>query len=310
MNQAPGIFRINLPRVWIAAPLGVALAVGVVLGLVGGMSRGEEKPAEPKAVNPFAGNEEAIREGGVLFRQNCAACHGPRGRGGKGPDLTDIHWMHGSRDEDVFHTVRSGVRGTTMKAVSVLISDEKIWKMIAYVRSLARTASDPEWQPYLPGDPGAGRKLFFDEKSKSSCIKCHAVDGVGGNVGPILSTIAALRSPKYLMDSLLLPSADIDPSFSTVVVMTNSGRVLTGVLVNEDNFSIQMRDQETGRLHSFFRRDLAEVQKQQKSLMPENLGEQLTVKELHDLFAYLMTLNGRADATILNPPAGSVPNPP
>src|SRR5262249_28116369 len=157
----------------------------------------------------------------------------------------------------------------------------------------ARTASDPEWQPYLVGDPRAGKKLFWDAKSKANCVKCHAVDGVGGNIGPALSDIAAQRSPKYIMESLVLPSADIDPNFEGVVVLPKSGRLITGIRVNEDNFSIQLRDQETGRLLSFFKHELAEIQDQKKSLMPENLVEQITVKELHDLFAYLMTLDGR-----------------
>src|SRR5437773_875263 len=95
------------------------------------------------------------------------------------------------------------------------------------------------------------------------------------------------------MESLVLPSADIDPNFEGVLVMTASGRVITGIRVNEDNFSIQLRDQETGRLLSFFKRELEQIQDQKKSLMPDNLVEQITVKELHDLFAYLMTLDGR-----------------
>jgi putative heme-binding domain-containing protein len=95
------------------------------------------------------------------------------------------------------------------------------------------------------------------------------------------------------MESLVLPSADIDPNFEGVAVLTKSGRLITGIRVNEDNFSIQLRDQETGRLLSYFKHELADIQDQKKSLMPENLVEQITVKELHDLFAYLMTLDGR-----------------
>jgi putative heme-binding domain-containing protein len=242
---------------------------------------------------PKPASEKDIQEGGVLFRQNCVGCHGPRARGGRGPDLTDDRWLHGSRDEDLFRVIRQGVRGTTMKELSVLISDEKLWKIIAFVRSLARTAGDPEWQPYLAGDPAAGKQLFFDDKGKANCVKCHAVDGAGGNLGPALSHIAAQRSPKHLMDSMVLPSADIDPSFETVVVMTRAGRVFTGIRVNEDNFSIQLREQETARFLSFYKHELQDIQDQKKSLMPENLVEQVTVKELHDLFAYLMTLDGR-----------------
>ncbi len=270
--------------------LSVWVSAGFWLLLLSGAGHGSDRPT---TTNPFTGNEKAIQEGGVLFRQNCVGCHGARGRGGKGPDLTDDRWQHGSRDEDLFRVIRSGVRGTTMKGLTVLVSDEKLWKIIAFVRTLARTADDPEWKPYQQGDPAAGQRLFFDAKGKAHCVKCHAVDGTGGNVGPALSHIAAQRSPRHIMESLVLPSADIDPNFEGVVVTTTSGRVITGLRVNEDNFSIQLREQDTGRLLSFFKHELESVQDQKKSLMPDNLVEQITVKELHDLFAYLMTLDKR-----------------
>ena len=256
----------------------------------------KEEAAQSKdhgGLNPFGGDDEAIAGGKTLFRQLCTGCHGGRGRGGKGPDLTDTRWLHGSGDAEVFRVVQRGVSGTTMKQLGESISDEQIWKIIAFVRTLARAAGDPEWKPYMPGDPIVGKKLFFDEKGKTACVKCHSVDGKGGKIGPPLSRIAAQRSPQYLMESIVLPSADIDPNYEGVVVVTRRGRVITGVRVNEDNFSIQLRDQETGRLYSFFKRDLDEVTKQEKSLMPENLAEQLNVKELHDLFAYVMTLDGQ-----------------
>ena len=53
--------------------------------------------------------------------------------------------------------------------------------------------------------------------------------------------------------------------------------------------SIQLRE-ENGRYHSFFKRDLEAFKVLKKSLMPENYSEQLNVKQLHDVFAFLMTL--------------------
>ena len=67
------------------------------------------------------------------------------------------------------------------------------------------------------------------------------------------------------------PSTYIDSNYQSVVVVTHRGQVITGVQVNEDNFSIQLREQQTGRFYSFLKRDLEEVNKQKKSIMPENL---------------------------------------
>ena len=91
------------------------------------------------------------------------------------------------------------------------------------------------------------------------------------------------------MESILLPSKEIAPEFEAVAVATKEGRVISGLRINETNFSIQLHD-ENGRFYSFLKRDLEETKVLAKSLMPDNFAELLTVKELHDLFAYLMTL--------------------
>jgi putative heme-binding domain-containing protein len=230
-----------------------------------------------------------LAEGQALFRGLCSGCHGGLGRGGKGPDLTDNRWIHGGTDDDIANTIRNGVAKTTMKKLGEALKEEQIRKIVAYIRSLARSPEAGDWKPYLAGDPQAGRKLFFDPQGKSQCAKCHSIGGEGGRVGPVLDRIASRRAPEYLMESILQPSKDIAPEFESVAVATKNGQVITGLRVNETNFDIQLRE-ESGRFHSFLKRDLDEFQTLKKSLMPENLAEILTVKELHDLFAYLLTL--------------------
>ncbi len=50
-----------------------------------------------------------------MFRGLCSGCHGGAGRGGKGPDLTDNRWIHGSSDTDIARVIENGVPNTTMK---------------------------------------------------------------------------------------------------------------------------------------------------------------------------------------------------
>jgi putative heme-binding domain-containing protein len=230
-----------------------------------------------------------LAEGQALYRGLCSGCHGGAGRGGKGPDLTDHRWIHGDKDDDIARVIRDGVPKTTMKKVGESLKEEQIAKLVLYVRSLTRAPGESTWQPYLTGDPETGRKLFFDEKGKAQCAKCHSVNREGGRVGPVLDRIANRRSPEYIMESILQPSKDIDPDYEAVQVITAKGTVITGLRVNESNFSIQLRE-ENGRFHSFLKSELEEVAVLKKSLMPDNVAEVLTVKELHDLFAYLMTL--------------------
>jgi putative heme-binding domain-containing protein len=228
-------------------------------------------------------------EGQALFRGLCSGCHGGAGRGGKGPDLTDGRWIHGATDDDISRVIQKGVPRTTMKKLGESLNSDQIRKLIAYIRSLARAPGESTWKAYMAGDTLRGRKLFFDLQGKLQCAKCHSVGGEGGRIGPALDRIASRRAPEFIMESILDPSKEIAPEYEAVAVATKEGRVITGLRINETNFSIQLHE-ENGRFHSFLKRDLEEVKVMKKSLMPENFGELLTVKDLHDLFAYLMTL--------------------
>jgi putative heme-binding domain-containing protein len=265
-----------------------AASIAIVVGWAGLLAAAGLSP-NPDPDRPATPDPAAMAEGQALFRGLCSGCHGGTGRGGKGPDLTDNMWLHGGTDADITRTIQNGVPGTTMKKLGDALKPEQIRHVIAYIRSLARSPSESTWKPYIPGDPQAGRKVFFDLKGKVQCAKCHTIGGDGGRIGPVLDRIAARRAPEFIMESILEPSKDIAPEYETVAVATRDGRVITGLRVNESNFNIQLRE-ENGRFHSLLKRDLDEVKVMKKSLMPENFGEQLTVKELHDLFAYLMTL--------------------
>jgi len=242
-----------------------------------------------QATDSQAPDSLALAEGKALYRGLCSGCHGGAGRGGKGPDLTDERWIHGNTDADIAKVIQNGVPRTTMKKLGESLSEEQIFKVIAYVRSIARAPGESDWEPYLTGDPILGEQLFFDPKGKALCANCHSVNRKGGRIGPALDRIASRRSPPYIMESILQPSKDIDPQYEAVQVVTAAGRVIKGLRVNETNFSLQLRE-ENGRFHSFSKRDLDEFHVLETSLMPANHAEQLTVRQLHDLFAFLMTL--------------------
>lgn len=271
--------------VWCPVALFGSAVIAVGVGVTLAQQPTPEEPRKPPTPEQLA----ALAEGQAMFRGLCSGCHGGAGRGGKGPDLTDQRWIHGDKDEDIARVIREGVPKTTMKKLGESLKDEQIAKIIHYLRSLARAPGDSTWQPYLKGDPEAGRKLFFDEKGKAQCVKCHSVNREGGRVGPVLDRIANRRAPEYIMESILEPSKDIDPDYEAVQVVTAKGIVIVGLRVNESNFSIQVRE-ENGRFHSLLKNELDSVTVMKKSLMPDNMAEVLTVKELHDLFAFLMKL--------------------
>lgn len=87
--------------------------------------------------NPYSANPEAIKEGAVLYKNNCERCHGPEGSGGVCPNLTDKDWKYGGKDEDILRSISSGRPGG-MPAWKGIIDKDGIWKIIAYIRTLEK----------------------------------------------------------------------------------------------------------------------------------------------------------------------------
>jgi hypothetical protein len=86
--------------------------------------------------NPYGMQRGAIEEGRFLYiRMNCAYCHAFDGTGGMGPDLTDNQWRYGSSDVDLFETIYRG-RAKGMPAWGNVLTEDQIWKLVSYVRSL------------------------------------------------------------------------------------------------------------------------------------------------------------------------------
>ena len=96
-----------------------------------------ESRAEPKKLNPYTGNEEAIKEGKKLFvTYGCSGCHGLGGGGGMGHPLIDDVWKFGGDDATLMRLIKGEVPDSTMPKFGQTLTEDQIWKLIAYVRSL------------------------------------------------------------------------------------------------------------------------------------------------------------------------------
>ncbi len=135
------------------------------------------------------------------------------------------------------------------------------------------------------GDPAAGKLLF---EGKGRCLACHSLNDGGGSMGPDLSWIGILRTPDSLRRSLIDPADQISRRYFTLVVETKDGKKFEGLTLNEDDFSIQIRDVQ-GELRSFRKDELKELRREPRSLMPA-YGKELTGAEIDHLVAYLRTL--------------------
>ncbi len=172
--------------------------------------------------------------GREYFLGHCAQCHGPEGEGGRGVNLTTGQYRHGGSDRQLFMTIRRGVPGSEMYGSR--LSQPELWRIVAYVRRLGSAGA----QESATGDVQAGKRIY---EGKGSCAACHVVTGKGRFVGPDLSEIGLRRSIKFLVASILDPSAYINPEYRSATVITREGKQIKGIVLNEDDYSIQLRDQ-------------------------------------------------------------------
>lgn len=221
-----------------------------------------------------------LARGEKLFQVHCARCHGAKGEGNNGPALSRPKLPRAPDDAALVKVIENGIRGTEMPGAGAM-SDREMRQVAAYVRSLGKIPMKP-----VPGDPAHGAEIY---RAKGNCATCHSINSEGGIAGPDLSTIGAARSAAHLRESLVDPQAAVPDYYLLVTVTPKNGPSVTGLRVNEDSFSIQVRD-DSGRSHSFWKSDVSSIDKQRgKSPMPSYKG-QLSDAELTDLVAYLASL--------------------
>lgn len=170
---------------YVVAGLILTIAIGVVFQvyLLG-------EPARIARVEA-ADRERAGAAGAVLYRENCAACHGEQGQGQVGPALNSKEFLGTTLDEVLFSLIRTGVPGTVMpawgQAFGGPLTDEQVSQVVASIRAWEPTA--PEILPVsIEPDPVRGATTFAE-----TCFVCHGENGTGTERAPRLNDPATLR---------------------------------------------------------------------------------------------------------------------
>ncbi len=130
------------------------------------------------------------------------------------------------------------------------------------------------------GSPYPGRKLF-----NARCATCHTLHSQGGTAGPDLTPFKRDDIPTMLLH-IVNPSAEIREGYENHVVVTESGRTLTGIITEKDARVLVLRTAD-GQKVVLPREDVAEMSPAGVSLMPEGLLQSLSEQEVRDLMAYL-----------------------
>jgi putative heme-binding domain-containing protein len=130
------------------------------------------------------------------------------------------------------------------------------------------------------GDPYPGKKLYT-----ARCANCHALHATGGNVGPDLTPFKR-DDVAHLLLHIINPNAEIREGYESSVVITESGRTLSGIVVEKDARVVVLRSADGQRI-VLPKDDIADISVSGISLMPEGLLDGLRDQEVRDLFAYL-----------------------
>lgn len=223
-----------------------------------------------------------VENGGRLFQSTCAGCHGTAGDQVPGTALRSGKFRRGTTDDEIVRVIRNGVPGTAMPPNPV--SENEAAMIVAWLRgaSTGTVASGPA------GDAARGKVLF---EGKGNCQSCHGPGGTGGRRAPALVDVGTLRRPPDLERSLLDPAADIHPDFRSLTATTKTGTTITGRLLNQNSYSIQLLDAQD-QLRSLDKSDLREHAILRTSPMP-SYQQTLNAQEVADLVAFLGTMRGQ-----------------
>jgi putative membrane-bound dehydrogenase-like protein len=130
------------------------------------------------------------------------------------------------------------------------------------------------------GDAVVGKEIF-----KKHCTKCHTHSGEGTRIGPDLTGMA-VHPKEELLIHIIDPSRNVEGNFRVYTVVTESGRVLSGLLASESKTAIELFDSE-GKKQAIQRDEIEELVPSNKSLMPEGFEKQVTKAELANLLEFL-----------------------
>jgi len=236
-----------------------------------------------------------IEAGRKLYEANCGRCHNADGAGVSGVELFR-QIRRATSDEDAGKLIIAGIPGTSMPPHAFSLPEAL--QVVAYMRTAAAAKPSPAAAgaaaPVTDATQAARGKTIVE--GKGTCLGCHRIRGTGSGSGPDLSAIGAPQGTGFtattvnaasLERALVDPDADVSPAFRVFRVITRAGRTVRGTLLNQDTFSIQMRD-ESGELRAFVKRDLRE-HGFEPSPMP-SYRTRLNQQEMADVVSYLLTL--------------------
>ncbi len=248
--------------------LGAALLVGCACCVITSAAAAQQNNGAPN--------------GSALFADHCAVCHGSDGRGGaRGPDIATQPSIVSLSNARLQSIVTNGIPAEGMPAFGSLGSRE-VDALVAYLRVLQGLTGTGT--AALPGDPQAGKAIFF---RTGSCSECHMVKGEGGFMGADLSSFALGRTVADVEQAIGNPPARSPYANHLATAETTSGERITGLVRAQSNFVVVIQSPD-GAYHSLSRSSLRSLTLSKQPYMPASYSTTLSAQQMNNLISFLL----------------------
>jgi putative heme-binding domain-containing protein len=171
------------------------------------------------------------------------------------------------------------------------LGDAKLSKRITDLWGVVKTERDPERVKIVEqyrqivrnhtGDAAAGMKVF-----EAKCAQCHTIYGKGGQVGPDITGVGR-ETVDAILTNVIDPNLVIGAPYFVHVARTKDGRVFNGLLIEESDTRLVLRD--GTKTETIPKSTLDRHVTQSISMMPEGLEKTMTEQEFTDLVSFLLT---------------------
>ena len=223
-----------------------------------------------------------IENGGLFYQANCTACHGPDGDGVPSINLGSGKFRRGTTDDEIVKIILGGIPGTAMPPSS--FSEGQAGTIVAYLRSLASRRR--------PACSRAMRRAARRCSRARGSVRTATASLAWARGRPVAQRDRAGRAARSsCSDRSSTRAPTSDPIIGPVRVVTRDGATITGRLLNQDTFTVQLLDT-SGRLRLLDKSTVREFTILKESPMP-SYKDKLNAQEIADLVTYLTTLKGR-----------------
>lgn len=268
VNEFPGIERLFRRR-------GTCVAAVLVCAIASYAQQPAHRIEKSKQPN------HALASGERIFESSCAPCHGLNGRGAeRAPDIATRSEIVKLSDAATLKLLRNGIPAKGMPSF-VELGSARLSDLLHYLRVLQGKGQAPA----SAADAERGRELFA---GKGGCSQCHMIRGKGGFLGPDLSDYGTNHSADDIRSAIV--SADKRPGVrkGLAKATTTDGRQISGLVRNEDNFSVQLQALD-GTFHLLEKSSLSELTFDSAPVMPSDYDSRLSQSDLEQLVAYLLS---------------------